>query len=682
MKLKKNQVVEIADRLDAVCRRLRKEEKKFREAVEGVHPLFRKSARNLVHYYLLRSGEEVRHIQNDLAQLGFCGMGDLEGHVLDGLMTTRDMLRRLVGLKDAGGKAPVTRREAERIFRGHTMALFGKKIKGSPTRIMVTLPSEAAEQHNLVRRYAEAGMNVARINCAHDGPGDWQKMAAHVRRARKKTGRNCRVAMDLGGPKIRTGSLEEGPRVLHLHPERDVLGRVVAPARAVFLAEGATARDGEAAVQVNGQFVGQAKRGDSLCFVDARGKRCRFAVSAVEDGRVAVDFPETVYLLEGTPVYVEREGKRIAASVAAGIPPLDRRIVLHAGDRLLLSTDGAPGTPAEYDAEGGCLRLARVPCTAPEILDDLAVGDPILFDDGKIEGEVESKEEGGAVVHILGTRGDMVKLGADKGINLPATRLRISGLTDKDRTDLAAMAGKVDIVNMSFVNTPDDVLALLQALKDCEAKKTGVILKIETRQGYENLPAILLAAMRHPALGVMLARGDLAVECGWENLAPVQEEILRLCNAAHVPVVWATQVLETYAQKGIPTRAEITDAAVAERAECVMLNKGPHIHKTITLLERILTDMRKLRRKAETQLGPLSRFDFGKKPKKEEKPKKEAKPRKEARPKKEAGPKREGPAGKERKARKEPKEGAHRPEAGADGKPPAARGTSVKRKKS
>ena len=98
MKLKKNQVLEMADRLDAVCRRLRKEEKKYREAVESVHPLFRKSARNLVHYYLLRSGEDVRHVQNDMAQLGFCGMGDLEGHVLDGLMTTRDMLRRLVGL--------------------------------------------------------------------------------------------------------------------------------------------------------------------------------------------------------------------------------------------------------------------------------------------------------------------------------------------------------------------------------------------------------------------------------------------------------------------------------------------------------------------------------------------------------------------------------------------------------
>ncbi len=352
MKLKKNQVVEIADRLDAVCRRLRKEEKKFREAVEGVHPLFRKSARNLVHYYLLRSGEEVRHIQNDLAQLGFCGMGDLEGHVLDGLMTTRDMLRRLVGLKDAGGKASVTRREAERIFRGHTMALFGKKIKGSPTRIMVTLPSEAAEQHNLVRRYAEAGMNVARINCAHDGPGDWQKMAAHVRRARKKTGRNCRVAMDLGGPKIRTGSLEEGPRVLHLHPERDALGRVVAPARAVFLAEGGTARAGEAAVQVNGQFVGQAKRGDSLCFVDARGKRCRFAVSAVEDGRVAVDFQTDL---------LDQLAVQVGHGLGVGAGDQVRRADEQRRQRWsALLDDGQPGpTPPQKNALALALRHDR-----------------------------------------------------------------------------------------------------------------------------------------------------------------------------------------------------------------------------------------------------------------------------------------------------------------------------------
>ena len=85
-----------------------------------------------------------------------------------------------------------------------------------------------------------------------------------------------------------------------------------------------------------------------------------------------------------------------------------------------------------------------------------------------------------------------------------------------------------------------------------DAAHLGIVLKIETRRGFEHLPELLLAAMAGPAAGVMIARGDLAVECGFERLAEVQEEILWLCEAAHVPVVWATQVLETLAKTGLP----------------------------------------------------------------------------------------------------------------------------------
>jgi pyruvate kinase len=97
--------------------------------------------------------------------------------------------------------------------------------------------------------------------------------------------------------------------------------------------------------------------------------------------------------------------------------------------------------------------------------------------------------------------------------------------------------------------------------------------------------------MRNPVAGVMIARGDLAVECCWERLAEIQEEILWMCEAAHLPVVWATQVLEGLAKKGLPTRAEVTDAAMGARAECVMLNKGPNITETVRMLQDILRRM-------------------------------------------------------------------------------------------
>jgi pyruvate kinase len=111
--------------------------------------------------------------------------------------------------------------------------------------------------------------------------------------------------------------------------------------------------------------------------------------------------------------------------------------------------------------------------------------------------------------------------------------------------------------------------------------------------------------MASPCAGVMIARGDLAVECGWERLAEVQEEILWIAEAAHVPVIWATQVLERLAKEGRPSRAEITDAAMGERAECVMLNKGPHVPLAVRTLDDILRRMQEHQQKKRAMLRPL-----------------------------------------------------------------------------
>ena len=98
------------------------------------------------------------------------------------------------------------------------------------------------------------------------------------------------------------------------------------------------------------------------------------------------------------------------------------------------------------------------------------------------------------------------------------------------------------------------------------------------------------------------------MECGFERLAEVQEEILWLCEAAHVPVIWATQVLETLAKKGSPSRAEITDAAMGERAECVMLNKGPHVLEAVRVLDDILRRMQGHQAKKRPMLRALRSF--------------------------------------------------------------------------
>ena len=104
----------------------------------------------------------------------------------------------------------------------------------------------------------------------------------------------------------------------------------------------------------------------------------------------------------------------------------------------------------------------------------------------------------------------------------------------------------------------------------------------------------------------MVARGDLGVEIGFERLAEVQEEILWLCEAAHVPVIWATQVLESLAKKGMPSRAEVTDAAMGGPAECVMLNKGPHIVEAVRFLSDVLGRMQGHHDKKRATLRRLS----------------------------------------------------------------------------
>jgi len=158
---------------------------------------------------------------------------------------------------------------------------------------------------------------------------------------------------------------------------------------------------------------------------------------------------------------------------------------------------------------------------------------------------------------------------------------------------------------MSFVRNERDVYQLQSHLRELNAQRVGIVLKIETRQAFELLPNLIFAAMRQHPVGIMIARGDLAVECGYERLAEVQEEILWICEAAHIPVIWATQVLESMAKHGHPSRAEITDAAMGERAECVMLNKGAHIVAAVSTLDDILRRMQDHQSKKSARLRQL-----------------------------------------------------------------------------
>jgi pyruvate kinase len=208
-------------------------------------------------------------------------------------------------------------------------------------------------------------------------------------------------------------------------------------------------------------------------------------------------------------------------------------------------------------------------------------------------------------VEIQHARAEGDKLAAEKGINVPETNLKTPSLTTEDLKALAFIVKNADLLGYSFVRTEDDVRLLQSHLTKLGARDLGIVLKIETREGFDNLPSLLLAVSRSRSVGVMIARGDLAIECGYERLAEAQEEILWISEAAHVPVIWATQVLETLAKTGTPSRSEITDAAMGERAECVMLNKGPYVVEAVRTLADILGRMQAHQEKKRSMMRKL-----------------------------------------------------------------------------
>jgi pyruvate kinase len=533
---------------------------------------------------------DLRSLQARLTEFGLSSLGRSEAHVEATLGLVKAAIDAMLGGAWQAPARPAVRiDEGGRLLQRRAVDLLGHAPTGRSTRIMVTLPSEAATDPALVLGLVKRGMNLARINCAHDDAGAWRAMAANVRRAAEQAGQPCLVAMDLAGPKLRTGPLQPGPRVVKLRPQKNALGQVTAPAQAwLTSAEEPTPPpwSGAPTIPVPRAWLDRRRAGEVLAVRDARGSKRHLVLRAAGENHSApqglvIDAPKTTYLVTGTVLNVI--GEQDPAEIGE-IPPLEQSLVLRPGDTVELTRDCSPAPVAPNGRP-------RIGCTLPEIFDHARAGQRILLDDGVIGGRIESVSADALVIRVERAAERGTKLRAGKGVNVPDTRLPIAALTEDDVSALATVVELADLVQMSFVQDPSDVVLLLDELDRLGAERLGVILKIETRQAFEHLPQLLLTAMRWPRLGVMIARGDLAVECGYERLAELQEEILWLCEAAHLPVIWATQVLEQLAKTGSPTRAEISDAAMATRAECAMLNKGPYINDALTALDNILRRM-------------------------------------------------------------------------------------------
>ena len=582
-------------------------EKEYNELILRAHPSYRESALNLTHYLAFRSFD-IDKLQDRLRYMGFPDLANIEGHVMKSLLAIKRIINSFLGMPLVEKqKGMISIKKSEKLLNKNTKKLFGYKSKKRQTRIMVTLPSTAAEDYSLVNHLIDLGMNSARINCAHDDPEIWLKMIANISRAKETLKKNCKIMMDLGGPKLRTGPMQPGPPVIHIRPHRDQVGRVTKPAKVWIAPPDVAPPDNnvDAIIPVSQRLIDKIKRGSMIRFIDSRGKKCKIEIERKQgQGKWGV-CSDSAFVTTGTELIVSNiKESGIEKNYVGELLPVEQFITLQIGDKLVLHRDPIPGEPAQYNEAGKLIKDAHISCTLPEVFDDIKSKEPVFLNDGKIEAIIEKVFEKELHLRITYAKYTGGKLKADKGINFPESDIKISGLTSKDKLDLAFVVKHADTVNLSFVNTADDVKTYNKEIEKYETKP-GLILKIETQKGFKNLPDILLHAMQTYPVGVMIARGDLAIETGWKNFASIQEEIMRISEAAHLPVVWATQVLDNLAKKGVPTRSEITDAALAQRAECVMLNKGPYIEKAIRTLDKILRRMQRFQKKKQTILPKL-----------------------------------------------------------------------------
>jgi pyruvate kinase len=458
-----SQFKEMRHQLLSLIAKMTAAEKQFAPVLKKVHPSQQPSAVNLLHYMALRN-VDIRSLQETLHINGLSSLASSESHVR---WQVNAVLNRIQVTPPAAKQEVTDFFAAQHKRHERATALFGARKNNDIPTIMVTFDKELSWNLPMVKQLLYSGMNVARINCAHDDESVWQAMVWNIKKAVKTTGIPCKIYMDLAGPKIRTVIKGKPGKKHKLHVQH----------------------------------------------------QHHFTLAETDDDSV-----------EGPVIYCSQKG----------------------------------------------------------IIQQLHEGERVLFDDGEVETIIEKMEGRKAHLRVERVSGKKPVIKESKGINFPDSKFTISALTEFDLQCIPFVVKNADTVGFSFVRQPLEVYELQQKLKEHTGSPPGIILKIETLEAVNNLPLLLLQGMKNKAFGVMIARGDLAVEIGIERLSEIQDEILWICEAAHTPAIWATQVLESLNKSGFASRSEGTDAARSVMAECVMINKGAHLIEVLESLKDIL----------------------------------------------------------------------------------------------
>jgi pyruvate kinase len=561
-----------------------------RVQIDATLPRHRASALNLAHYVGVRK-KDLRRLQLELAAVGLSSLGRSEGHVADTVRRLARWLGAPAG-DEPSGDAPLDWGTAEKLLHENTRALFGPRPPDRHVYVMVTTPDAAEVTSDWCDAALKAGVNVLRINAAHEKPAEWAQVIALARARAAALGRPLRIFIDMAGPKLRGEIRRQEAGVLHLPRRKDRMGRTIGPLSVALVAR----VTGGAAVPVPATWLARMQPGDRLTLRDAGGRARELVVRECAPQAVRAECVSSLYLTSGLAI-VWKRGKRVQGRGRVGrYPRVPATLTLAIGSRFLVNATGRT-QPASLPVLG---------CPEPRILACVRSGERVILDDGRITAVVEAVTRKGLSCRVVRAAKSPLRLRTGKGLAFPDSRIPPGKLGPEDRRVLEFALTHADGVEVSFVNAPEDVRQVGDRVRASGRTGFGIILKLETREALRNLPDILFEALRYDPVGIMIARGDLAVELSFERLAEMQEELLWFGEACHLPVVWATQVLDSLAHSGIPTRAEVTDAAMSMRAECVMLNKGAHVLEAVQMLVNIICKMETHQYKKRSIYRPLA----------------------------------------------------------------------------
>jgi pyruvate kinase len=462
MKTKNNLLKE----LENIHTAMLKAEEQKKEQINAVDSHYRNSAINLVDYLALRS-QNVEQLQKQLHHLGLSSLASSESHIKAQVINVMNWLG-----PEKQATYEIDSESGLKQLQHNITNLLGNPGKDGAPPIMVTFDTNFAEDFQLMCDLLENGMQVARINCAHDDEPTWIKMIENLKKGTNKMNLSCKLYMDIAGPKIRT------------------------------------------------QIISRKHK--------------------------------------------------------------DEKLKVDLGDEIILTDKQKVEKAKKF-----------IRCTQHGIVENLKTGQRVYFDDGLFEAVVQSTISNEATLKITRISAKKPFIKSEKGINFPDTAFRINSITEYDQQCLPFIVEHADMVGFSFVNNATDMQQLQMQLTRLNKPNIPIIAKIETNQAVNNLPGIILQGMEQNLTGIMIARGDMAVEIGFERMSEIQDEILWICEAAHTPVIWATQVLESMNKDGLATRGEVTDAAHSAEADCVMINKGGHTMEVLKTLNNILSRSRK-----------------------------------------------------------------------------------------